>query len=249
MYNAGNLIREVHYQTFCQMRAAGDKTIAVVSTFDLRKSWYHPQIKIPAGERAAKWALTTRYGLLKGDQNWLPPEIKKVEIEGNTLKLNMSTEVRTRDDSDGRMLGFAIAGDDRHFYPADANWFTEGGKNNRGKPEYVHNILLLSSKFVPEPKHYRYAWARNPLGNVVNSTGVPLHSQRSDDWIMEETPLPATGGNARANAQQIIQQLKRADLERRLQEAEATVAELKPLVEKNSAAAKPQKAASPAPAK
>lgn len=247
MNNAGNLIREVHYQTFCQLRAAGDKTIGVVSTFDLRKSWYHPQIKIPAGERAAKWALVTKYGVLKGDQYWLPPTVSKMEIADGAIKLAMSTEVKTCDDSDGRMLGFGIAGDDRRFYPADANWFTEGGKNARGKAEYVKNILVLSSKFVPEPKHFRYAWARNPLGNIVNPTSVPLHSQRSDEWIMEETPLPATGTDPRANNRQLQQELKRADLERRLQEAEATVAELKPLVEKTAAPAKPKKAASPAP--
>ena len=48
------------------LRNAGDKTIGFVSSFDQRKSWYHPQIKVRVGERAAKWALTTRYGLLAG---------------------------------------------------------------------------------------------------------------------------------------------------------------------------------------
>ena len=57
MYDAGAYIREAQYQTFLDLRDAGDKNIGFASSFDLRKSWYHPQIKIPAGERAAKWAL------------------------------------------------------------------------------------------------------------------------------------------------------------------------------------------------
>ena len=39
----------------------GDKNIGFVSSFDQRKSLYHPQIKIPVGERAAKWALASKY--------------------------------------------------------------------------------------------------------------------------------------------------------------------------------------------
>lgn len=238
MHDAGNHIREAHYQTFCDLRAAGDKTIGFASSFDLRKSWYHPQIKIPAGERAARWALTMRHGLLKGDENWLPPSVKKTEIQEGAMKLSFDTEVRTRDDSDGRILGFAIAGDDRRFYPADTDWFTDGDKNKKGKPEYDKTILVLRSKFVPEPKHFRYAWARNPLGNLVNGRGVSFPTQRSDDWIMEETPLPRTGTDQRANNRQVQQELKRADLERRLQEAEATIAELKPVLEKTAPPAK-----------
>ena len=66
MYDAGAYIREAQYKTFRDLRDAGDKNIGFASSFDLRKSWYHPQIKIPVGERAAKWALVTRYELLKG---------------------------------------------------------------------------------------------------------------------------------------------------------------------------------------
>ena len=177
MYDAGAYIREAQYQTFLDLRRAGDKSIGFASSFDLRKSWYHPQIKIPAGERAAKWALVTRYGLLKGrdaEDYWLPPTVEKVEAAGGSIRLTMSTEVKTRDDSDGKMLGFAIAGEDRRFYPADANWLTDGAKNDRNRVEYDKHILVLSNRFVPKPVHYRYAWARNPMGNVVNNHGVAL---------------------------------------------------------------------------
>jgi sialate O-acetylesterase len=242
MYDAGIYIREAQYQTFRDLRAAGDKSVGFISSFDLRKAWYHPQIKIPVGERAAKWALATRYGLFKGrdaDNWWLPPTIEKVEIVGGTMRLTMSTDVKTRDDSEGKLLGFAIAGQDRRFYPAEVDWFTDGAKDNRNRPQYERNILVLSNRFVPQPLHYRYAWARNPMGNIVNPRGVPLAAQRSDDWILEETPVKVAipPGMSEENAKryvgnQLRRLLEQADLERRLQEAEATITELKPVVEK-----------------
>ncbi len=248
MYDAGVYIREAHYRTFLDLRGAGDKHIGFASSFDLRKSWYHPQIKIPAGERAAKWALATRYELLKGrdaENWWLPPFIRKVEIVGGAMRLTMSTEVKTRDDSDGKMLGFAIAGEDRRFFPADVNWLADDTKDTRNKPQYDRSTLVLSSRFVPRPLHYRYAWARNPMGNIVNTRGVPLAAQRSDDWILEETPVKIATPKGiseeaarRYVAGQIRKELERDDLARRVKEAEATLAELRPLLEKAQAGAR-----------
>ena len=195
----------------------------------------------------------TRYELLKGrdaEAWWLPPSIDKVEIVGSSMQLTMSMDVKTHDDSDGRLLGFAIAGKDRRFYPADVNWFTDGTTGSRNKTQFDHRILVLSSRFVPEPLHYRYAWARNPMGNIVNSRGVPLAAQRSDDWILEETPVKvATPADMPADsarryiANQIRKELEQADLERRIKEAEATIAELKPALEKLQAGGKKKGAA------
>lgn len=241
MFDAGSYIREAQYRTFLDLRNAGDKNVGFVSSFDLRKSWYHPQIKIPNGERAAVWALVSRYGLLAGrdaETYWLPPTIVKTAIEGGEMRLTMSTEVKTRDDSVGQMIGFAIAGKDRRFYPAAVKWLTDGKKESR-------NVLVLSSRFVPDPLHYRYAWSRNPMGNIVNPRGVSLAAQRSDDWILEETPvkidtpkdMPEESAR-RYVANQLRKELERADMERRMQEAEATLAELKPVLEKARAAGK-----------
>ena len=245
MFDAGVYIREAHYQTFCDLRNAGDKNIGFASSFDLRKAWYHPQIKIPVGERAAKWALATRYGLLKdpdAESWWLPPTIERVEIVGSSMRLTMSTEVKTRDDSDGKLLGFAIAGKDRRFYPAEVDWFADAAKDGANPPRLDHRVLVLTNRCVPEPVHYRYAWARNPMGNIVNDRGVPLAAQRSDDWILEETPvkiatpegMPEDAARRRV-ANQLRKELERDDLDRRLKEAEAALQELKPLLEKATA--------------
>jgi len=250
MYDVGPLVREAQYQTFLDLRKAGDKTVGFVSSFDQRKSWYHPQIKVPVGERAAKWALTTRYELLRGEENWLPPEITEVKVADGRIVLTLSTSVRTKDDSDGKLLGFAIAGADRRFYPAEIDWYTDGKRDKRNRLQYKRNMLVLSSPFVPEPKHYRYAWARNPMANIVNGRGIPLATQRSDDWVLEETPikLPTPKGmDARSQRRYLSGRLRKelalADTERRIREAEATIAELKEQYAKDKAAWDKQKAA------
>lgn len=240
MYNVGPFIREAQYKTFRDFYDTGDKGIGFTSSFDLRKSWYHPQIKIPAGERAAKWALVSQYGILKGtdaDQYWLPPSIEDVKNEDGIIRLTMSTAVQKKDDSEAKMMGFAIAGKDRRFYPADVQWYSDGLVDNRNQPKYQHHILVLSSPFVPEPIHYRHAWARNPISNIVNGRGIPLATQRSDDWILEETPekiKPLENATRRYISNQIRKMLRLADIERRIKEAEATIEELKPVYNKAS---------------
>lgn len=244
MYDVGVLIREAQYKTFLDFHNAGDTAIGFASSFDLRKNWYHPQIKIPAGERAAKWALTAHYGLLQGrdaDHYWLPPSITEVAREKGVIRLTMSTPIKTKDDSDGRMLGFAIAGEDRRFYPADIQYYTDGSVDNRHQPIYQRNVLVLSSPFVPNPVHFRHAWARNPISNLVNDRGVPVATQRSDDWLLEETPTKVdTSHNVspRYVANELRKMLRQADIERRIQEAEMTLAKLKPDFDKATAGAK-----------
>lgn len=76
-------------------------------------------------------------------QYWLPPTIKEVDIDDGTIRLTMSTEIKRRDDSAGKMQGFAIAGEDRRFYPADVQWYSDGSVDNRNRPRYQRNVLIL----------------------------------------------------------------------------------------------------------
>jgi sialate O-acetylesterase len=253
MYDVGPYIREAQYKTFRDFRDAGDKSIGFVSSFDQRKSFYHPQIKIPVGERAAKWALVTQYELITGpdaEEYWLPPSIKEARIVDGTIRLTLSTAIKMKDESDDKLVGFAIAGEDRRFCPADVNWFADGAKDNRNQPVYARNILVLSSPFVARPVHYRHAWARNPMSNIANSRQIPLATQRSDDWILEETPVkfPAPQGMLEKDAARqvrgkIVKELELDDTERRIKEAEATIARLKEQFTKDKQAWEKKKAA------
>jgi len=54
---------------------------------------------------------------------------------------------------------FAIAGEDRKWYWADAH--IEG------------DTVLVSSPSVPNPKEVRYAWQSNPAATLFNGAGLP----------------------------------------------------------------------------
>lgn len=229
MFNGGIDIRAVQYETFLDFYQSGDENIGFVSTFDLRRRWYHPQLKLPAGERIARWALATEYGF---DRNveWKPPMlISMTPIEG-AIELAFDREVG--DPLDGAIRGFAISGEMRCFHPAEAE-YAERGKNDRGQMQYDRRRLILRSSMVEKPVHFRYAWGRNPLANL-QATGhkdLPFATQRSDDWLMEETPLGVLGDDVilpitRSDRGKVMQALRDLDRKRRLQEAKELLQEL-----------------------
>ena len=205
MANLGPYIREAQYKTFEELYKAGDKNIGFTSSFDLRRSWYHPQLKLPAGERMARWALATQYGFER-DIHWKPPMITKMEVQEGKLILHLDSNVKAPDDSS--IKGFVIAGNDQKFQPADVEYFADG-KDSRGRPKYKSSILVLSSKYVQEPKHFRYAWARNPDANLQldGNKDIPFATQRSDSWLMED-------------ARSLRGEYKKQDLERKIKEAQ-----------------------------
>ncbi len=229
MANAGPYIREAQYQTFLDFHEKGDTNIGFASTYDLRRRWYHPQLKIPAGERIARWALATQYGF---DQQirWKPPMVQRMKIEDGRLLLYLDQATANVDDG-GPMKGFAIAGADRSFHPAEcAHLIT--GEDSRGRPRSDMKILVLTSPQVAKPIHYRYAWARSPMGNLQahHNTDIPLATQRSDDWSMRDIHEALTGKTSgsdgaleRAERRELTEALRAEDMRRRLAEAEALI--------------------------
>jgi sialate O-acetylesterase len=233
MANAGPYIREAQYKTFLDFYNAGDKNIGFTSTYDLRRRWYHPQLKIPAGERIARWALATQYGFER-EIRWKPPMVKEMKVEDDRILLHMD-EVTSSVDDGGPMKGFAIAGEDLKFHPADINHLVTG-KDSRGRPQRDMKVLVLTSPMVPKPIHYRYAWGRSPMGNLQahHNTDIPVATQRSDSWSMKEIYEAVTGkvSNSvgsleRGERAELIKTLREEDIRRRLAEAEALIGENK----------------------
>lgn len=225
MANPGPYIREAQYQTFLDFHRAGDKNIGFTSTYDLRRRWYHPQLKIPAGERIARWALATQYGLERSIR-WKPPIVEEMKVVDDHIELRLD-EPASAIDNGGPILGFAVAGDDRKFHPALAEHLVTG-KDNRGRNQTNKKVLVLSSPMVKSPIHYRYAWARSPLGNLQADrvTDIPFATQRSDNWSMENVPLGVheaeiTGKLNRQQKRKLIETLRKQDLDRILAEADA----------------------------
>lgn len=239
MLNTGIYIRAAHYETFVEFLRAGDENIGFASSYDLRRRWYHPQVKVPAGERIARWALATEYGFGR-ELRWKPPMLVSMQAREGSLLLQLDADVM--DPEDGAIQGFAIAGDDRCFHPADAAYL-EIGKDGRGRPRFDRKQLVLTSPLVASPKHFRYAWGRNPLANLqaTNNKDLPFATQRSDDWPMWAVPLgvieeEVVGKMDRRQTNRVRQALRREDMRRRLFEAEQFVAENKARFEAEAAA-------------
>ena len=230
MVNGGIYIREAQYKTFLDFLKAGDGNIGFASSFDKRRSWYHPQLKIPVGERISRWALATQYGFEK-DIKWKPPMYTEMNLEGGKIILKMDTWVRAV--TNGPIEGFAIAGKDRRFQPAEAEWLVTG-KDQHNRPKHDRRVIVLSSPHVPDPIHFRYAWGRNPMGNLQSAdhNDLPFATQRSDDWRMENVPVKLTGFDdlapkdfARRANHESQKALRLDDLGRRLKEAQALIDE------------------------
>ena len=224
MANLGQYIREAQYRTYLQFVDAGDRNVDFVSTYDLRRAWYHPWLKIPAGERAARWALATQYD--KGRIRWQPARLVEMNAEPGRIVLRFDGPIKGTG-SGHPLEGFAVAGEDRKFHPAEVTRRVTG-QDSRGRDQFNANVIVLNSPMVARPVHYRYAWARNPMGNARcgGNSDIPLPTQRSDDWPIENTPLGIFGDDppdqlSRPQWGQLRTALQQEDMRRRVAEAQA----------------------------
>jgi sialate O-acetylesterase len=223
MMDHGIYVREAQYRTFLDFYRSGDENIGYASTFNLRHAWYHPQNKIPAGERIARWALATQYGF-GGSIKWKPPMVTKVEAVDGKILLHLDTEV-TPEERGSEIVGFAVSGKDKKYQPATAQALVTG-KDGKGNPRTDQTILVLSSPHVPQPIHYRYAWGRNPMGNLRaggnDRIDIAFATQRSDDWGFWDVPYLDLSSEQRATkgaTEKIRRALSFVDLERRVKDA------------------------------
>ena len=195
---------------------AGDKNVGFCSSYDMRRAWYHPGLKVPVGERMARWALASQYSK---KIEWKPPVITGMKIENGKIVLTFDVPVDAGHDNP--IEGFAIAGNDRRYQPATVEHRVTR-KDSRNQPVYDYKTIVLSSRHVADPIHYRYAWARNPMGNLkprYNFDSAILATQRSDDWKIYEVPVKF-GEKADRQTLNLARQANRLfDMDRRLKNA------------------------------
>jgi sialate O-acetylesterase len=124
----------------------------------------HPKNKQEVGRRLGLAADAIAYG---NKIEYSGPLYRSMTVEGNRIRLTFSHVGGGLSTKDGGLLkGFAIAGADKHFEFAEAK--IEG------------NTIVVSSPKVSKPTAVRYAWANNPVCNLVNKTGLPASSFRTD---------------------------------------------------------------------
>jgi len=178
MTDPASYIREGQYNTFKEIPNTG-----FVSSYDQQVNWYHPQKKAEVSERLARWALSSLYGF---DLGWEPLTFTHIERIENKIIITFSKEVKTSDDRP--MEGFAVAGSNRLFSPAKAEYVII--ENEKGEKIADKSKVQVWSNFVDKPLEVRYAWARNPLGNLINSgvRVIPVPAFRTDSWDYPEAP-------------------------------------------------------------
>ena len=126
----------------------------------------HPKNKQDVGKRLAYIALAKDYGV---KIPYSGPVYKSQQVVGNAIKLSFSGIESGLKAKDGLELkGFAIAGADQKFHWAHAS--------------IVGNQVVVSSKDVPNPVSVRYAWANNPISNLVDGSGLPASPFKTDSW-------------------------------------------------------------------
>jgi sialate O-acetylesterase len=123
----------------------------------------HPKNKQDVGKRLALAALAKAYGF---KIEYSGPLFEKMEVEGNKARLFFKHTGSGLVCEGDKLLGFAIAGEDKKFVWADAK--IEG-----------KTVVVWSDK-VQKPVAVRYAWADNPECNLYNKEGLPAVPFRTD---------------------------------------------------------------------
>jgi sialate O-acetylesterase len=142
-----------------QQLAGRDAQITAVVTLDLADD-------VEIGRRLGRAARGAVYGEAAA---WQGPLFESAESIGGRMRIRFRKEAGRLSVAEGEKLrGFAVAGEDRKFVPADAV-IEEGA-------------VVVSSPQVSAPVAVRYNWGDAPDGNLVDEHGLPVAPFRSDDW-------------------------------------------------------------------
>lgn len=127
----------------------------------------HPTNKQDVAHRLALAARHLAYG---ESLVYSPPVFKDVEFVGGGahVRFDRGAALAVRGGGD-RVGGFALAGSDRVFHPAQAR--IEG------------DVVVVGSTAVPEPYAVRYGWRDNPQdADLIGRERLPVSPFRSDAW-------------------------------------------------------------------
>lgn len=172
-----NVVREVQFNTWQNTPGTG-----LIVSFDANSnSSIHPGRKYPVGDRSARWALSTVYGIndavRKQPLQWHGPVYKSMTKADSKIKIHfekIGSDGLRLDKADAR--GFYIAGEDRIFHHAQAK--VVGGRDKSVGVE-------VWSDEVPDPFAVRYAVSNLPLGSLMNGKELPAFPFRTDSWPLK----------------------------------------------------------------
>ena len=157
-------LREVQFQNMNDIPNSG-----MVTTLDIGNPVFiHPVNKETVGERLALWALGATYG--KKGFGYAPPVFKSMEIKETKIYIDFKNAEKGISPMWTPLKGFEIAGEDKVFYPANAEIETSTTR------------LAVSSEKVAKPVAVRYAYKNYAEASVFGLSGIPVAPFRTDDW-------------------------------------------------------------------
>lgn len=122
----------------------------------------HPTNKKPVGERLARWALNSTYGMKAVVSSG--PLFRSVDFQKGAAYVLFDFAVGMCS-SDGKALrAFEVAEADGLFYPA--------------KGEVMGDRIKVYSSSVKHPQYVRYGWQPFTHANLVNAAGLPASTFR-----------------------------------------------------------------------
>ncbi len=179
---------------WAELREAQSMTLKLPNTgqavlIDIGESTdIHPRNKKDVGDRLALIALAKDYGKsipysgpvydsMKVEKNKAILTFKHTDggLSAKPLPATFDVKSQTketapliRNSPSSQLEGFAICGEDKKWFWADAT--IEG------------NTVVVSSDKVASPVAVRYAWSDNPTCNLYNGAGLPASPFRTDDF-------------------------------------------------------------------
>ena len=158
------LLRESQFKAQSMIPNSG-----MISTNDLVMPYemknIHPKNKTDVGKRLAYMALSKTYGV-RGIEAYGPVYKSMYMKDGDVyLTFDNAPEGFNRMSD---MEGFEMAGEDKVFYPAEA--------------EACGNQIKVTCENVKNPVAVRYGFRDYKPGNVANLRGLPLYPFRTDNW-------------------------------------------------------------------
>lgn len=129
----------------------------------------HPSRKRPVGLRLSYLALNQVYGMKEIACHGPRFDRSKFHIDGNKAIVGFITNQFGICRNWG-LEGFEIAGEDRKFHPATAEF------------HWQTNEVYLTSEEVPSPVAVRYCFKDFQVGNLIGGNELPLYPFRTDNW-------------------------------------------------------------------
>lgn len=125
----------------------------------------HPRNKRDVGGRLARWALARVYGK---DIEYSGPVYARHTTRDGRVRIEFEHAAGLRTRLNEPLTGFAIAGADKQWRWAHAR--IDG------------RTVVVWHPDIAEPAAVRYAWAVNPVCNLINGEGLPAAPFRTDNW-------------------------------------------------------------------